>query len=361
MKWPSHGSNPHYLYEAIGMEKPEIVYDFSANINPLGPPANLRENWNALFSTIQQYPDPDATSLKEKIVEQGGIGPDQLLIGNGGAEIIALIGHWLRGKRVMIVEPTFSEYEQACRTNHCEVTYFYMKETGEMDVTQLIAQLPNKDALFLCNPNNPTGTCLEKQVIEEILTACEQYNCYFMIDEAFYDFVTGYESLVPLLKRFPNLILIRSMTKMFAIPGLRLGYTLANRSVIKSLANLQAHWSVNRIAICAGELVLHEEGFIERTRKLVDSERERLFQFYRENDFEVSPSKVNFYLLRDRTLQDQWPLFQFLLKEGIVPRHTFNFPGLKGRWLRFAIRSEHENTYVIEAMRKWRVSYPLSL
>lgn len=357
MKWPSHGSNPHYLYEAIGMEKPETVYDFSANINPLGPPACLQENWHELFSTIQQYPDPEVASLKAEIAEREGIRPDQLFIGNGGAEIIALIGQWLRGKRVMIVEPTFSEYEHACRTNRCEISYFAMKKTGKMDNAQLIAQLPSKDALFLCNPNNPTGTYLEKPVIEEILTACEQSSCYFIIDEAFYDFVTGYESLVPLLDHFPNLILIRSMTKMFAIPGLRLGYAVANASIIKSLAKLQSHWSVNSIAIRAGELVLREEGFVGRTRRLVDSERERLFRFYRENDFEVSPSKVNFYLLRDTGLQDQLPLFQFLLKKGIVPRHTFNFPGLEGHWLRFAIRSKHENTYVMEAMQKWRNSH----
>ena len=130
---------------------------------------------------------------------------------------------------------------------------------------------------------------------------------------------------------------------MFAIPGLRLGYVIANRENIAKLSDYQPHWSVNSVALKIGELCIEEEKYIENTVQFITSERKALVIFYEKNGFEVSPSKVNFYLLRDLQFVDQYPLFQLLLQKGIVPRHTFNFPGLEGRWLRFAIRTSAEN------------------
>lgn len=354
MNWPAHGSNPQYLYEAAGLEQPGEVIDFSANINPFGPPPKFQEQWGDLFRGIEKYPDPQTTLLKKKLAGRERIEETEILIGNGGAEIISLIGRLLTGKHVMIVEPAFSEYEQACKVNNCEISYFQLSQDWKVEIELLAKKLGSVDALFFCNPNNPTGLYFNKQTIQKLLTLCKEHNCYLIVDEAFYDFVPEYDSLVPYLKSYPHFILLRSMTKMYAIPGLRLGYVMARAEIIARLSNYQPHWSVNSISMKVGEYCLEEEEYVQQTVRFIGSERERLFEFYRKNQFEVSNSKVNFYLLRDPSLDDQYLLFKYLLEKGIVPRHTFNFPGLKGRWLRFAVRTSGENQLLMEAMLEWR-------
>ena len=361
LTWPSHGSNPQYLYEAAGLAQPDHILDFSANINPLGPPSSIQKHWGDFFQGIGQYPDPQTASLKKKLAEREGIKEKQILVGNGGAEIISLIGRLLAGKRVMIVEPAFSEYEKACQINDCDLSYFQLGEEWGIDLDALKGKLPCVDAVFLCNPNNPTGLYYKKETIAAILEECKRQNCMLIVDEAFYDFVPEYESLVPYLTEYPQFVLLRSLTKMFAIPGLRLGYAMASTEIVEKLADYQSHWSVNSIAIQAGNLCLEEERYIENTVQFIRSERERLVSFYEKYGFAVSASKVNFYLLRDPQQSDQYPLFRFLLQNGIVPRHTFNFPGLEGRWLRFAIRTSVENRRLMEVMQEWRMIHPSSL
>lgn len=358
MTWPGHGSNPDYLYDAAGLQQPSSIIDFSANINPFGPPTSILDNCRELFNGIETYPDPQSVLLKKKLAQREGLIESQLLIGNGGSELISLIGRLLAGKNVMIVEPAFSEYEKACRINECEISYFSLSKEWEVDVDSFTEKLSNVQAVFFCNPNNPTGLYFNKRIMENLLSACQRQGCYLIVDEAFYDFVSQYESLVPYLKDFPNLILLRSMTKIYAIPGLRLGYMIASSEIIERLTNYQSHWSVNSIAMKVGERCLEENEYVHQTVQFVSSQREILFDFYKRNGFIVTDSKVNFYLLRDRLLEEQYSLFEFLLKKGIVPRHTFNFPGLEGKWLRFAIRTDEENKKLLEAMQEWRSIHP---
>ncbi|WP_071396457.1 threonine-phosphate decarboxylase CobD [Bacillus tuaregi] len=361
MTWPSHGSNPHYLYEAAGLALPDHTLDFSANINPLGPPAVLKERWSELLHGIGTYPDPHTASLKQKIAQQEGIEESQILIGNGGAEIISLMGRVIAGRRVLIVEPAFSEYEKACKVNHCEVSYYQLSDGWDIHLEDLVEKISQAEAVFLCNPSNPTGRYYRTEILLPILEACKRKDCLLIVDEAFYDFVADYESLVPYIKDFPNLILMRSLTKIFAIPGLRLGYLMADEKIIETMSNWQPHWSVNSVAIQAGVWCLEDDKHIMDTIAYIQAERETLFHFYKENHFEVSDTAINFYLLRDGQLNNQYPLFEFLLNQGIVPRHTFNFPGLDGRWLRFAIRTTTENKMLMEAMKSWRSLNPSSL
>ncbi|MBB6447692.1 threonine-phosphate decarboxylase CobD [Bacillus benzoevorans] len=361
MKWPSHGSNPHYLYEAAGLKQPERILDFSANINPLGPPDSLKNHWSEFFQGISQYPDPHAASLKARIAEREGVEEEQILIGNGGAELISLLGRMLTGKQVVIVEPAFSEYEQACRVNNCQIEYFALDDSGELNFPRLLERLSHTDAVFLCNPNNPTGVYFSRNIVIELLQECKKQNCLLIVDEAFYDFVVEYETLVPLLKESEQLLILRSLTKMFAIPGLRLGFAMSSKERIESLAAYQSHWSVNGVALAAGTLCLEEDDYIKRTQGLIALERERLFSFYKKNRFAYSPSRVNFYLLQDMELGDQYPLFAYLLQKGIVPRHTFNFPGLEAKWLRFAVRGRVENDTLMGALAEWRSNHRSSL
>ncbi|MEH7123261.1 threonine-phosphate decarboxylase CobD [Bacillus sp. JJ1773] len=355
MNWPVHGSNPQYLFAALNMPLPDHMVDFSANINPMGPPPILLEKWPELFSIIADYPDPKGRKFKKKLAEIENLSERQILIGNGGAELISLIGRKLAGKRVMIVQPSFSEYEEACRINGCTIDYHQLSpDKWGLDVEALAEKMPYTDALFLCNPCNPTGVYYSKSKLIELMNECQKQNCLFIMDEAFYDFLSEYESMVPYIYEFSNLLIIRSMTKMFAIPGLRLGYVMANQAIIDHLASFQPHWSMNALALQAGEWCLESESYVRETRELIDRERERLFNFYRQKELMVSPSRVNFYLLKDPFVDDQLPLFQFLLSKGIIPRHTMNFPGLEGAWLRFAIKGPKENDKLMGAIEEWR-------
>ena len=150
------------------------------------------------------------------------------------------------------------------------------------------------------------------------------------------------------------MVILRSLTKIFAIPGLRLGYLLADEALVQQLKVFKPHWSVNAIALSAGQLCIEEEKYVEETRVYISEQKQRLFAFFKEYGFEVSNSTINFYLLRDRGAEDASELMTFLLKKGIIPRHTYNFPGLDGKWLRFAIKSAEDNTELMGALRQWR-------
>jgi threonine-phosphate decarboxylase len=256
------------------------------------------------------------------------------------------------------VEPTFSEYEQACRANKCEIVYHQLTEPNfELNPENLRKRLHEADALFLCNPNNPTGIHYPLSTIISIVEECKKQNCFVILDEAFYDFLIDYDSFIPYINNYSNLIIIRSLTKMFAIPGIRLGYLIAQPAIVSELSQLQSHWSTNTIALLAGELCLQHESFIKETQIYICKERQKLFTFFKQNEFVHSSSNVNFYLLQDPLLKNQFALFEFLIYQGIIPRHTFNFPGVEGRWLRFAIKGSDENNHLLEVLTKWRQSH----
>ncbi|PAV27990.1 threonine-phosphate decarboxylase [Virgibacillus profundi] len=355
MNWPEHGSNPQYIYKEMKISKPKNLIDFSANINPFGPPGILKEKWSELYPEIYDYPDPHTLILKERIAERENVDRSSILIGNGGSEIISLIGRMLAGKNVLLIEPAFSEYEKACNKNGCQIFYHHLKEPEwELDEKEIALKLKGMDAVFLCNPNNPTGIRYPHSTIVKLLKECKQNNSYLIIDEAFYDFLEDYIPIAPLLKDYSNLIILRSMTKMYAIPGLRLGYVLAGKHIIEKLSDDQPHWSVNILAMSAGELCLQDDRFIDNTINFIHTERERLFSFFHREAFVVSESSINFYLLRDPLEKEQMPFFEFLLRRGIVPRHTYNFPGLEGKWLRFAIKGTKENNRLMEVLTEWR-------
>jgi threonine-phosphate decarboxylase len=353
---PLHGSNPKYLFQSLGLEVPDSFIDFSANINPLGPPQSIKEGWSKAFHLISEYPDPRAFQLTALIAEKEGIPENYILAGNGGAELITLIGRYLSSKNVLIIQPAFSEYEQACKASGCHISHHILEEGNwELNIESHNKNMDGMDALFLCNPNNPTGQSFAVQSVLQLLDDCKERNCLVILDEAFHDFLTDQHSYVSDLHDYSNLIILRSLTKMYSIPGLRLGYAMAHPQMIKDLAAFQPHWSVNSLAMMAGEECLKADSFVKETLDYIKNERIKLKCFFEENGFLSSASKINFYLLKDPAHSDQLPLMMYLLKCGIVPRHTYNFPGLEGRWLRFAIKSSDENARLMEVLLKWRI------
>ncbi|HLR63546.1 MAG TPA: threonine-phosphate decarboxylase CobD [Lentibacillus sp.] len=355
MRLPAHGSNPDRLFKALGMDKPANIVDFSVNINPLGAPPAIKHHWQRWLEEIDDYPDPTASELKQAIAENEGVVESQLQPGNGASELITLIARYLRGKKVLIIHPAFSEYESACRNENCTIFYHTVHPPRWQLEKKALQQKINKvDAVFFCHPNNPAGVQYDRQTIDWLINTCEQSKTLLVIDEAFYDFASNPVTSIQQAGRSPYLLVLRSLTKMYSIAGLRLGFLAGQPELLDRIRKTQPHWSLNAIALKAGTLCLNDGQHSEQTRSYIEAERMRLFAYFRENVFLYSPSVVNFYLIKAPSQDDQQELFLFLLRKGLVLRHTYNFPGLEGTWLRAAVKKEKQNNLLMEALSEWK-------
>ena len=356
MHLPAHGSNPEYLYEALHISKPKRWIDFSVNVNPFGMPPSIFNHWTELVKKISDYPDPHAALLKKRLSEKEAITPENILIGNGAAEIIFLIASFFRGKDILIVDPTFSEYRTACTAYGCRVHSLTVSANTDWVLMPetLLPHLEGKAAVFICNPNNPTGVRMKKDALLSIVEAAYERNVACIIDEAFYDFCLEPYTLVPYIDKYPNLAVLRSFTKMFAIAGVRLGWLAGNASFVSKLYALKPHWSVNAIAEQIGLLCLNEDEFVRKTAQKIALERKRMRVELEQLDFTVSNSETNYYILQDKQTKNVHILLQFLLENGIVARHTENFIGLDGNYLRLAVKTDKENDQLLTVLHKWR-------
>ncbi|MDI5936041.1 aminotransferase class I/II-fold pyridoxal phosphate-dependent enzyme [Halomonas kalidii] len=412
--WPSHGGQAATLLARFGLPADRELLDFSANINPLGPPAWLAERLLAALDGLARYPDPDYREAREAIAAAEGVTPAQVLPTNGGAEAIFLVAAAHAGGRAAVVEPTFSEYARACRQYGLTVdARFLESQRFALDEAAALEAVARNDVLFLCRPNNPTGTLVERRVIERLLAAGLERGGTLVVDEAFVDFVTPDERLTPLLASWPNLILLRSLTKLYAIPGLRLGYLLGGAEAVARLRARQMPWSVNHLAASLVAPLLADHDFLARTRQWLADEQPRLQAGLAAAGLEVVPSRANFFLVRpasepeatagqspihitqepgigrrgghlpwmanvapregfiapprrpiDGSIQAIKPtaialatteaLFEHLLRSGILARHTRNFPGLDSGWLRLALRERADNERLLAALAEWR-------
>ncbi|GMB07819.1 threonine-phosphate decarboxylase CobD [Thermolongibacillus altinsuensis] len=351
MQWPAHGANPLRLYEALQMVPPKRYIDFSVNTNPYPLPEAVIPTQAEFYEWVCQYPDPDGMKLISTLAEREGVQRSQLLLGNGASECIYLLAQWLENRRVGIFEPTFSEYRRACELYGCSIHSFHaVKENGWLyELNEVKPILPTLDALFLCHPNNPTGTIWPKETLQQLLMLAREENVFVIVDEAFYDFWLDGFSVVDWLDDYPNVIVLRSLTKMYHLAGARLGYVVAHENVITELKKRKPPWSVNTIAQQLALRLLSLSSFVDETKRAIASERQRVISELRKLGYDVSPSVTNFYLLGDETKT----LFYAFLRQGLIPRHTFNFPGLAGNYLRFAVRTKEENDELLSFLRRW--------
>lgn len=356
MHLPAHGSNPEYLYEALHIKKPKRWLDFSVNVNPFGMPSSIFAHWPELATKISDYPDPHAALLKQRLADKEAIALENILIGNGATEIIFLLASFFRGQDILIVDPTFSEYRTAGMAYGSRVHSLALYEDMDWKLTldAILPHLEGKAAVFICNPNNPTGVRMKKDELLSIVEAAYERNVTCIIDEAFYDFCLEPYTLVPYIDKYPNLAVLRSFTKMFAIAGVRLGWLAGNASFVSKLYALKPHWSVNAIAEQIGLLCLNEDEFVRKTAQKIATERKRMRAELERLDFAVSNSETNYYLLKDKQTKNARLLLQFLMENGIVARHTENFIGLDGNYLRLAVKTDKENDQLLTVLQTWR-------
>lgn len=361
MHWPSHGGQPSKINEKWGLPADHKLLDFSANLNPLGPPEWLAEEIHKQMSMLAVYPDPDYEQARGAIAHDEQIDPSQVLLTNGGAEAIFLAAvcpprtSSIR-KKALIVQPTFVEYERACQQAQLQVEHVYLdvQDRFGFPITEILHKIDYYDLLFLCRPNNPTGTIVEKESIQQLLEKGLRTGTTVVIDEAFIDFASAHK-LTSYIQHYPNLLLLRSLTKMYTIPGLRLGYVLAQKETIQRLKEQQIPWSVNALSAGLVESLLADKHFLQDTQDWLHSETERIVPELERLHYSVSPTQANFYVLQDQQqVQQTEAWFHYLLQKGILARHTVNFMGLDGRFLRFALRSKEENDYLLHVLAEGR-------
>ena len=353
-----HGGELETIAEKYGIDTNCLV-DFSVNANPLGPPASLADAIKKGFALLNRYPDSSSRRICRKLARHLNLSAGNIIVGNGATELIYLISRWcsrrLNTLNAMIVAPTFSDYQRSVSLVGGQVRHHLLSaETCfQLDIDRLIADAMESDILFLCNPNNPTGQLFQKSQIIALATALPK--TLIVVDEAFLSFTDEphHNSVCIDVINFPNLIVLYSMTKLFAIPGLRLGYLVAHQNLVEYLNQHKEPWTVNIFAQIAGEMLLDENDYILRSRELVKIEREFLFNQLKQLFWLTPfPAAANFLLVRiERKDLSATMLKEKLIKERILIRNCANFVGLNERFFRIAVRKHAENLKLISALQ----------
>lgn len=356
MQLPAHGANPKQLYDALNIEIKSPLIDFSENTNPYGIPSFLTKQWEKLQPLIGQYPEPHSETIVQVLAQKHQVKKEHIIVGNGATQCIYLLAHFLQRKRVLIVEPTFTEYKKALRLYGCDVKTVTLREEDEFSCSfeELKKEAQHVDAIFICYPNNPTGVLYERTELIQFLKTMNEQKKYVILDEAFIDFVMKDASIIPMIHSFDSVIVLRSLTKIFHLAGVRIGYIVScNQETIEGIKKWQEPWSVNKIAQQLGIFCLNQEEFIDGVKKKIAKERESMFSFFKEYNIPFIQSETNYYLMKAPIGKSTNELFFYLLNEGIVPRHTYNFQGLDGEYIRLAVKRKEENERLKQALRSF--------
>jgi len=350
-KSDAHGGNIRKLAEASG-RSPEYLLDFSANINPLGPPEWLRPLISCRLSSLIHYPDPDCSLLRTSISTHYGVNEEEVIVGNGSTEIIHLLPRVLPIHGALIPVPSYSDYANAVELAGKIVEKIFLKEeeTFQLDLSLLDLKICSDQLVFIGQPNNPTGLLVDPFALRTLVS--KHPSAIFVIDEAFLDFVEEAESLIS--KRPPNVIVLRSFTKLYAIAGLRLGFAVAEPDVIQKIKRTTPPWSVNALAQAVGENALQDNTYVLRTKAYVRQQREFLLKELQSiPGLAVYSGQANFLLIRiDRNDVDGPNLARKMLSDGIAIRVCDNFDGLDERFFRIAVRSEDENLKLLSSLKR---------
>lgn len=321
----------------------EIKADFSTNVWYGGEPAGLKEQLFNQWHLVQKYPEVLAESVNQLVAQHHHLQPEQVLISNGTTESIYLIAQAFRGKQTTIATPAFAEYEDACRMHQHQLAF--MPWEALSSIPELRSEL-----FFICNPNNPTGSVLFG--LEELIARNPQ--TLFVLDEAFIEFTLSIETAIPLLSRYENLLVLRSMTKAFAIPGLRLGYIVAHEKHITRLKDFKLPWSVNALAIAAAKFIFAQHQHIQLpVRQLLKDKEEFAAQMQQQTGAKVYDSHTHFFLA-ETAHGTAAQLKQYLVEQhGILIRDASNFRGLDERHFRVATLTPAKNQLLLEGLRQW--------
>lgn len=348
---PKHGGDLHLARCRFGRE----IVDFSANINPLGPPPGV---WTALQQALPEivhYPSPTAAPLREALAAYLKVDPRNLALGNGSIELIYLLPRLFPLEPVTVPAPGFSEYEYAARLAGRTCRRLYLRPPAfQWEASEILAAAAGGGLLFLCSPNNPTGTLLQPPLLDRLLEVLPA-TALLVMDEAFLEFLEDFATLTLIYRAVQDrrLLVLGSLTKFFALPGLRLGYVCGHAALIDQINRQLPPWNINSLAQAAGLAALADSDFPARSRKYLKVAGEEFYQALQDiPGLEPLPPTANFIFCH---LGPPWPaagpLLEALGQRGFLARNCANYPGLDDRYLRLAVRRREENQALLTALR----------
>jgi len=345
------------------------MLDFSANINPLGTPQAIQKAVQHSLTELHCYPDPDCTKLRRYIAQKEHLPNHTILCGNGAADLIFTLCFALRVlycdnyanlitvPSALLVAPCFSEYAQALRAADFQIDYHLLKESERFCLTKNFLDTLTKKtytAVFLCNPNNPTGQLIDASILEAIVSYCHKCHIYLILDECFLNFTQNADaaSMKKHILGSPYLIILKAFTKMYAIPGLRLGYLLcSDERLMQKMQEMRQPWSVSVPAQAAGIAALNLTDWETKTRDYIQIEKNFLRQTMFSNpDFQLLSGDANFLFFSAPP-----DFFSFCYSQHILLRCCNNFYGLEDtHFLRMAVHTREEHSQLLDTIQKYR-------
>ncbi|MEM2924313.1 MAG: histidinol-phosphate transaminase [Methanocellales archaeon] len=328
--------------------KPEEIIKLASNENPLGASPRAVEAIKKYASKVYLYPEPDARSLREALASKYNVKLENVVVGNGGDGILDTLAKVFidRGLEAIIPIPTFSYYEVFTILNNGKPVFIKRDKNFNIAIEKLLSKVSRRTSLiFLCSPNNPTGTAMNRRDVERIL---KNVNAIVVVDEAYADF--GNTSVIDIVGKYSNLVVLRTFSKMYGLAGLRIGYALMDEEISRAYLKASISFSVSNIAIKAAIAALEDEDHLKRSIELVKKGREYL---YENIPFKVYPSQANFVLIDVKPYTSK-EVCEYLLKKGIIVRDCQSFRGASKSLVRITIGTEEQNKRLVEALKEFK-------
>lgn len=359
----------------------KVLYDFSVNVNPLGCHWKIKRAVKKAAGMLAAYPDVENRKLRKMLAEKFGVKESQLVFGNGASELILAVVRALGVKKALLLSPCFSGYELAFAGTGCDVAYCQLDKTGEFCVTEKVLQeqivkliTAVKPELFIItNPNNPNGKIVPPEILGKIADLCREKGTFLLVDECFIELTDfAFQNFAGKTEQNDRLIVLRSFTKTFAVPGVRLGYCVANERLAGQILRQLPEWNVSVVAAAAGEAAFGLGKYLRRGNAVVERERRYLTEKLKALGFEVFPSDTNFLLFFDllgaagtvaatgtagaenvaagKALEGGRNLKELLLKKKILIRDCSDYKGLEEGFFRIAVKRRRENRVLVKAL-----------
>lgn len=346
-----HGGN---IYRLRREGKGEIL-DYSSNINPFGIPKSFKELVISEFDNLEKYPDIEYIELREELGKYNGVGFKNIIVGNGATEILFLYAKSVKAKKVVIVSPTFAEYERAFKNTECLIEHYLLEESKEFkfDMDEFLEKNYQADVVVLCNPNNPTGKFISLEDIKKLNENLKKKGTKLLIDEAFIEFVEGWQEKTAINLKDENIFVVRALTKFFAVPGIRFGYGVGwNSEFMEKIWNFKEPWSVNTFAELSGKTMIKDSEYIKMSENWIKNEKKWFFERLSTlKNIKVYKTETNFILLKLRNIEAK-RLRELLIEKGILIRDASNFKGLDSSYIRLAIKNRENNFFVFEKLKE---------
>lgn len=337
-------------YHGGDIYRNQIRLDFSVNTNPLGMPDSVREALHQAVEEAEHYPDIHAQELTKAVAERLRISEKRLVFGNGASELFHAVLHAVKPSKILIPVPSFLGYEEAAKAMDCEVIFYEMKKEEKFSLTERILDTLDESIslVFLANPNNPVGNLVEPELIFKIAEKCRQCDIALVLDECFME-LTGKEmthSFFYQLDEFPNVVVVRAFTKLYAIPGVRLGYLICEQTLAEKIRLQLPEWNLSVFAQRAGVAAIKEQEYVARAVVCIQTQRLFLCEELKAAGCNVFDSDADYLLF-----YSEKKLYELFLQRGILIRDCSNFRGLQRGYYRIAVKSEEQNRIFADVLR----------